>query len=140
MNYTIFVHCHNLRGAANTVERYKLVSYFKKFYIFDSFLIKWFFFLPGTQAKLWIFFIVNETIIEERKTEIVDNFVCDTCGHKNTSARKRKVHINLHTNKPVSCQYWQKVFNKFTYMCRNTFKTCTIRVFIHVKCVTKKLQ
>ena len=24
------------------------------------------------------FKIVNETIIEERKTEIVDNFVCDT--------------------------------------------------------------
>ena len=60
------------------------------------------------------FLIVNETIIEERKTEIVDNFVCDTCGH--TSARKLKVHINLHTNKPVFCQYWQKVLNKFTYV------------------------
>ena len=61
------------------------------------------------------FKIVNETIIEERNTEVVENFVCDTCGHKSTSARKLKVHINLHTNKPVSCQYWQKVFNKFTY-------------------------
>ena len=50
MNYTIFVHCHNLTGAANTVERYKLVSnfkeflYFKSFYIFDFLLIKCVFF------------------------------------------------------------------------------------------------
>lgn len=62
------------------------------------------------------FKIVNETIIEEREAEIVENFVCDTCGHKSTSARKLKVHINLHANKLVSCQYCQKVFNKFTYV------------------------
>ena len=84
------------------------------------------------------FLIVNETIIEERKTEIVDNFVCDTCGHKNTSARKQKVHINL----PISL-YPVSTGKKCLinlHMCRNTFKTCTIRVYIHVKCVTTNLQ
>ena len=60
------------------------------------------FFLPGTPGEIMENFkSVNETIIEERKAEIVENFVCDTCGHKSTSARKLRVHC-------------QKVFNKMS--------------------------
>ena len=72
------------------------------------------------------FKIVNETIIEERKTEIVGNFVCDTCGHKSTSARKLKVHISLC---PVSTA--KKCFNKFTV------KTCTISLYLCEVCDKK---
>ena len=44
----------------------------------------------------------------------IENFICDTCGHKSTSGRKLKIHINLHSKDPVSCEDCQKVFNKFT--------------------------
>ena len=82
--YTIFVHCHNLTGAATGVERYKLVSnfkeflYFKSFYIFDFLLIKCVFSSRNPGEIMENFKIVNETIIEERNTEVVENFVHDT--------------------------------------------------------------
>ena len=62
------------------------------------------FFLPGTQAKLW------KTIIEERKAEIVENFVCDTL----------RVHCQKVFNKVFNkmSEYlfmwsvWQNIYNK----------------------------
>ena len=67
------------------------------------------------------FKIVDETIEEEslEKDQTIENFICDTCGHKSTSGRKLKIHINLHSKNPVSCEDCQKVFNKFTYLQRH---------------------
>ena len=67
------------------------------------------------------FKIVDQTIEEESlgKDETGENFICDAFGHKSTSARKNKIHINLHNKNPVSCDECQKVFNKFTYLQRH---------------------
>ena len=89
------------------------------------------------------FKIVNETIIEERKAEIVENLVCYTCGHKSTSARKLRVHCQKVFNKLTYVQkHIQNVHNQSIYSCEVCDNKFTIKANLknHQKKCTRKFN
>ena len=71
------------------------------------------------------FKIVNETIIEERKTEIVDNFVCDTnkpVTYQVPVSTGKKCLINTYVQKHI-----QNVHNQSIYSCEVCDNKFTIK-------------